>query len=196
MERMAEPGGGDTSGGKERARPMHYSDKYVTRAEFLEALVPVVDLESVAWMRSQRHHLCVTVLDHSLFVAYMSFLMARHWKRCDPVQAAQAGFLHDLYLYDPKQRGSHEGTQCFAHPEHALANAVRLFPWLSEREQNAIVAHMFPLAKHLPRYRESWAVTFSDKICAVLEATYLSRTVWIRRRRPTVLELDGHLAFA
>lgn len=176
--------------------PMHRLEKYAARDEFAKALAPVMDARSVAWMGSQKHHLCVTVLDHSLFVAYMSFLMAKHWKGCDPAKAARAGFLHDLYMYDPKARGSHEGTQCFAHPERALENSVRLFPWLSESERNAIVAHMFPLAKHLPRYWESWVVTFSDKICAVLEATYLSRTRWIRRRRPRAVPSDGTLAFA
>jgi len=164
--------------------------------EFVEAVMPVMDPDSVAWMRSQRHHLRVTVLEHSLFVAYMSFLMARHWKKCDPVQAAQAGFLHDLYLYDPKVHGSHEGTQCFAHPEHALVNSVKLFPWLSERERNAIVSHMFPLARHLPRYGESWAVICSDKICAILEVTCVSRLRWVRRRRPSLPDIGESLVFA
>lgn len=170
-------------------------DRLAARAEFLEMLVPVVNPEAVSWMKSQRHHLCVTVFEHSLFVSYISFLIARRCcrGRSARMEAARAGFLHDLYRYDPKVRGSHEGTQCFAHPEHALANSVRLFPWLSEHERNAIVAHMFPLARHLPRYGASWAVTVADKFCAVLEVTKLSRCRFVRKHRLDGCELDPWL---
>ncbi len=164
---------------------MHIHEKrYSTRVEFLEVLGPVMDDGAVEWMKSERHHITVTVFDHSMFVAYVAFLLARRWKGCDPAMAARAGFLHDLYMYDKRAKGSHGGIQCFDHPEHALANACRLFPWLSARERNAIVAHMFPLARHVPRYSEAWAVTLSDKFCAALELLQLHRTGLVKRHRP------------
>lgn len=164
--------------------------KYVARAEFLAVLAPALDAGAVSWMRGQRHHLCVTVLEHSLFVAYVAYLIARRWSGCDPAQAARAGFLHDLYMYDRHDRGAHDGFHCFSHPEHALANAVRVYPGLSANGRNAVVAHMFPLARHLPRCREAWAVSFADKFCAVLEGTGLSRRGFVRRHRPAGPDLD------
>lgn len=171
-------------------------DKYVVREEFLEILGTVLNLEILVWMRARRHHISVTIFDHSLFVAYIAFLIARHWKHCDPVQAARAGFLHDLYMYDPKIKGSHSGLHCFSHPEHALKNAVRICPDLSWHERNAIVAHMFPLARHVPRCEEAWAVSLADKFCAILELTGLSCMGIVRKHRLDGRELDNFVVHA
>ena len=40
--------------------------------------------------------------------------------------AARGGLLHDLYLYDARDRSQYEGNQCFAHPKAALRNARAL----------------------------------------------------------------------
>lgn len=164
---------------------MHvHEGRYEARAEFLEILEPVLDMDAIDWMRSERHHLTVTIFDHSMFVAYVAYLLARGGMRGDPAAAARAGFLHDLYMYHKRIAGSHDGIQCFDHPAAALANSTRLFPWLSWRERNAIEAHMFPLAKHVPRCREAWAVTLADKFCAILELCQLYRLRLVRRHRP------------
>ena len=40
---------------------------------------------------------------------------------------------------------------------------------LNEIEKNAIESHMFPMGKKIPKYKESWLLTFVDKIVATYE---------------------------
>ena len=71
------------------------------------------------------------------------------------------------FTKDPADRSAHPGNQCLDHPEFALRNAAALCPDLSDKERNAIVSHMFPLAVHLPRSRVAVAVNLADKLCAL-----------------------------
>ena len=127
------------------------------------------------------HHGRITTLDHSLFVAYWSYRAARKFG-WDEHAAARGGLLHDLYLYDPADASAHPGNQCLDHPVFALRNAQALCPDLSDREANAIVSHMFPLAVHLPRSRVAIAVNLADKLCATIEVAQLYRLIPLRRR--------------
>ena len=146
-------------------------------AAFLDCVSPLLDSREVNAMKRWRHHLSVTCYEHSLFVSYVAFRIARRlgW---DCRAAARAGLLHDLYLYDPADRSAHPGNQCLDHPVAALRNA------LTDQEANAILTHMWPLAVHLPRCREAVVVNLADKLCATLELIQLYRTRPIQRWLP------------
>ena len=152
-------------------------------AAFLACVSPLLDSQQVNAMKRWRHHFSVTCYEHSLFVSYVAFRIARRmgW---DARSAARAGLLHDLYLYDPADRTAHPGNQCLDHPVAALRNAQALCPDLSEKEANAILTHMWPLAVHLPRSKVALAVNLADKLCATLEVAHLSRIRPIQRRLP------------
>ena len=152
-------------------------------AAFLRCVGPLLETREVSSMKQWRHHFFTTCYDHSLFVSYVAFRLARYlgW---DYRAAARAGLLHDLYLYDPADKSAHPGNQCLDHPEFALRNAEALCPDLTGNEKNAIVSHMFPLAVHLPRCREAVAVNLADKLCSVLEVARLYRTRLIQRWLP------------
>ena len=107
----------------------------------------------------------------------------KQYRTYPTLSAARAGLLHDLYLYDPRQPGSHQGNQCFAHPKAALSNAWALCGSLTPKEENIIISHMWPLARKMPRYRESFVVNLADKTCATLEVVGLYRYLRRRRRR-------------
>ena len=129
-------------------------------------------------MRQLNHHLSVSCYDHSVFVAYLSFRLALRWG-LDHRACARAGLLHDLYLYPSHDASAHPGLQCFDHPVFALRNA-RALTGLTAKEENIILAHMWPLSLHLPRSREAWTVSLADKICAVLEVTGVWRRLKMR----------------
>ena len=152
-------------------------------AAFLQCVAPLLDSAEVNSMKQWRHHFTTTCYQHSLFVSYVAFRLARcfGW---DCRAAARAGLLHDLYLYDPADRNAHPGNQCLDHPEFALRNAQALCPDLTDKEKNAIVSHMFPLAVHLPRCREALVVNMADKICAILEVACIYRTRPVQRWLP------------
>lgn len=152
-------------------------------AAFLQCVGALLDSREVRSMDQWRHHFSITCYQHSLFVSYVAFRIARRL-RWDYRATARAGLLHDLYLYDPADSGAHPGNQCLDHPEFALRNASALCPDLSEREKNAIVSHMFPLAVHLPRCREALVVNLADKICATMEVVHLYQTRRVQRWLP------------
>lgn len=143
----------------------------INERSYAACVADLLDSPEVNSMKNIKHHFFVSCYQHSLFVSYIAFRLARRW-HLDYVAAARAGLLHDLYLYDPKDKTKYEGNQCFAHPVAALKNASRLTE-LSEKEENAIISHMWPLAKRMPRCREAVVVNLADKICATLEVSHV-----------------------
>lgn len=139
---------------------------------FFDCIRDLLDSPEVQSMRNIPHHPGMNCYDHSVFVAYVAFRLARRW-RLDYVAAARAGLLHDLYLYDPKDKTRYHGNQCFAHPREALKNAWALCGSLTPKEENIIISHMWPLARKMPRYRESFVVNLADKTCATVEVSGL-----------------------
>ena len=135
---------------------------------FVNCVRDLLDSPEVQSMRSIRHHPGMSCYDHSVFVSYVAFRLARRWK-LDYRTAARAGLLHDLYLYDPRQPGSHQGNQCFAHPKAALSNAWALCGSLTPKEETIIISHMWPLARRMPRCPEAAVVNLADKLCATAE---------------------------
>lgn len=122
---------------------------------------------AVRRMRWYRHHQNVNRLEHSLSVAYLSFLVVRKLGG-DARAAARGGLLHDLFLYDPREKDSYQGPHSLAHPRVALENARRCFV-LSKLEEEIILTHMFPVGTAVPCHLESLTVCMVDKICAVSE---------------------------
>ena len=138
--------------------------------EFCRLTGELLESEPVRMMGRWQHHGRITTLDHSLFVAYRSFRAAR-WLRLDERAAARGGLLHDLYLYDPRDKSAHPGSQCFDHPRAAARNAEQVTK-LSDKERNIILSHMWPLGGALPRSLEALLVDLVDTFCAGLSHIY------------------------
>ena len=179
---------------------MHKLFDPIAEREYAACVADLLNSDEVLWMKNIRHHHFVTCYEHSLFVSYVAYrtsygqnvlnhsievaqisgLLAAELG-VDIATAKRAGLLHDLFLYDPKDKTQYEGNQCFAHPVAALKNASRLTE-LSDAEADAIVTHMWPLAKKMPRYKVSYVVNVADKLCAVIEGVYLYRLMKLDRR--------------
>ncbi|MBQ9166035.1 MAG: phosphohydrolase [Oscillospiraceae bacterium] len=125
-------------------------------------------------LRQFRHHRSGSRYDHVVLVAYLSFVLARRF-RWDSQAAARAGLLHDLFWCECDR----SWKLCMHHPEQALENANKLTQ-LSPKEQNIILSHMWPVGRHLPRYREAWLVDAMDDLVAILDMLGISRR--LRRR--------------
>lgn len=147
--------------------------------EFCQTTQELLGSDAVRMMGRWQHHGRITTLDHSLFVAYLSFRAARALG-LDEVAAARGGLLHDLYLYDSKDKSAHPGWQCFDHPRAAARNAEALTQ-LTDKERNIILSHMWPLGGALPRSWEALLVDIVDTICAGLELSRLYHPERLRR---------------
>lgn len=90
--------------------------------------------------------------------------------------------LHDFY--DKPWQDCFEKTKFFekhgfVHAEQARINSIKHFPILvDEKIASMIKTHMFPLNKKIPEYKESWLLTFIDKVDSMeflLHPTLLSK---------------------
>ena len=141
---------------------------------YLDCVGELLAQPQVQAMKEIRHHPGVSCFEHSLFVSYVAFRLAGRW-RGDSRKAARAGLLHDLYLYDPRSLPSYK--QCFAHPLAAERNARALCGELSEKEENIILSHMWPLSPKMPHCREAVVVNLADKLCATIEVLQFHRLI-------------------
>lgn len=153
--------------------------------EFLYLTYDLISSPLVLSMDQYEHHGATSCLDHSMGVAYASFLVAKRLG-LDARAAARGGLLHDFFLYDWRVKGSHTGLHAFSHPRAAMENAVRYFD-VTPLEQEIILTHMFPLGLHIPRSRESITVCLMDKLCAVSELTGLGILLGLSRRVSEIL---------
>ncbi len=170
----------------ERPMSMRKTRKHrVNQSSYFACVEDLITSEQVESMKQWRHHFSVTTYDHSLFVSYVAFRLARRLGR-DYRMAARMGLLHDLYLYDSHDKSAHPGNQCFDHPVAAARNAAQLVE-LSAKEENIILSHMWPLAKTMPRSAEALIVNAADKFCATLEVSYVSRMERVQRWIPRIV---------
>lgn len=123
--------------------------------------------EVVYSMKHFIQHGNVSCLEHSLYVSYCSFRVAKiiGW---DYISCARGGLLHDLFLYDWHETKSPYGLHGFTHAYAALENATHHFV-LNEKEQDIIKKHMWPLTFLLPKFKETYLVLMVDKWCATME---------------------------
>ena len=147
--------------------------------EFADTAGDLLRARPVLMMGRWAHPGKVTCLDHSLFVAYLSYRVARRL-HLDVDAATRGGLLHDLYLYNPRDKSAHPGIQCVDHPIAAERNA-RALTKLTEKERNIILSHMWPLGGALPRSREALVVSLMDKVCATLELSHICHPIRLRR---------------
>ncbi len=160
--------------------PMSDMKRSLREREFLSLTRELLDSKQVRMMGRWKHHGPVTTLDHSLFVAFSTYRVAR-LLHLDVRAAVRGALLHDLYLYDSKDKSAHPGNQCFDHPRFAARNAAALTA-LTPKERNIILSHMWPLGGALPRSLEAWMVDLVDTICAGLELSRICRPSRLRER--------------
>ena len=145
--------------------------KQIQDAEFYSIIDEFINNETVQKMKNFRQHYDTSTFEHCLNVSYISYKICKKFK-LDYESAARAGMLHDLFLYDwrKKYRDTQiEGLHAFAHPKIALKNASSLFD-LNDKEKDIIVKHMWPVTLALPKYKESYVITFADKYSAIQES--------------------------
>ena len=139
------------------------------REEFKKIIRPIMQNLRVQEMKRYNHHSQTNCLAHSLHVAYCNYVVCRKFG-WDAEAGAKAGLLHDMFLYDwhTHKRDTGERLHGFTHPQRSLDNARKYFD-LTLREEDIIRKHMFPLTISLPKYRETYVIVLTDKVCGAYE---------------------------
>ena len=152
--------------------------RYIQDADYLECVMDILEHPVYQSMNHYIQHGTTTCREHCLRVSYLSYHLCRKlgW---DYRSAARAGLLHDLFLYDWHTHAKETGHRFhgFTHPRTALENAVKYFT-LTEKEQNMILRHMWPMTPIPPKSREGFCLLYADKICSAAEVAASMRD-WI-----------------
>lgn len=139
--------------------------KLLRAIEFNNAVGDLLELPEVQGLRAYRHHR-TNRYEHTLRVARWSFRTAR-WLGLDERAAARGAVLHDLFYHDRTNRpAGYQGSAFRRHPEEAVKNA-RAVTELTEKEENIILSHMWPVCPHAPRSAEAVLVNLVDDLVAV-----------------------------
>ena len=116
-------------------------------------------------LKRESHH-GLTRYIHVIRVSKFTYKIAK-FLHMDYVSATRAALLHDYYTSSDLKDVS-EPKKLNLHPSVAKENAMKEFE-LNKKEINAIEAHMFPLGKTFPKYKESWLLTSVDKTISTYE---------------------------
>lgn len=153
---------------------MSIKEKYhIVDEDFYYCIKSILEKDIIKEMDQYMQHGNTTTLKHSIFVSYLSYKIAKklswnYWS------VARAALLHDFYLYDwhNQEKKKLFEKHGFTHPMTALKNANHYFE-LNELEKDIIIKHMWPLTfRHIPRYKESFLVSFVDKYIAIKETLF------------------------
>lgn len=156
--------------------------------EYYEIIQDIDGHEEFMKLKDYFHHNS-SIYEHVQKVAYLSYQICKFLK-LDYRSAARGAILHDFFLYDWRNHDvpdlSREKFHGIEHPTIALTNAKKHFS-LNEIEEDIIKKHMWPLTLVVPKYKESFIVSFADK--------YLSSKEFIgefkKRRKQRFLDKDN-----
>lgn len=148
---------------------------------FFTKVEELLSLKEVKRLDEFPQHGKVTRLEHSIYVAYLSYSMCRRLKlKADYDSLIRGALLHDYFLYDWHEKGVSPKWHGFHHPYLAYENARKLFD-LNAIETDIIKNHMWPLTLfRIPRHRESVMVCMADKVSAILETTHLDARLRVK----------------
>lgn len=137
--------------------------------EYIALVNDILEHPSFQSMKSYVQHGTTSCLSHCIAVSYRSYLTCLEYG-LDARAAARAGLLHDFFLYDWHSHYKETGNRFhgLTHPRCALENALEEFE-LSEKEQEIILKHMWPLTIAPPKHMETYVVVYHDKVCSLRE---------------------------
>lgn len=141
--------------------------------EFHRIVKPLLEGSSFEKTKTIAHH-GITRYEHSMRVAYFSYKITKILK-LDYKETAEAALLHDFFLDEVKDKN--QVVKLRQHPKYALENAKKYFE-LSEKQEDIIKTHMFPITFTPPKYLESWIVDLVDDVASIYErATTIKKEV-------------------
>lgn len=138
-------------------------DKYQNE-EFFRIIEPMIENKEFQKTKNISHH-GITRYDHSIRVAYYSYYITKIL-HLDYKETTIAAILHDFFIDEVKEENSINKLR--RHPQYAVENAKKHFQ-ISEKQEDIIKTHMFPVTLTPPKYLESWIVDLVDDFSAIYE---------------------------
>ena len=137
-------------------------------SNYIQIVKDLIDNDMVKQMKQYRQHFNTNCFDHCLYVSYNLYLICKK-KNLDYISAARAGMVHDLFLYDWRERQENrKGLHAFTHPKIAFENASKFIDF-NDKEKDIVLNHMWPVTLSIPKYKETFWMTYVDKYMAFME---------------------------
>lgn len=143
-------------------------NKISENIEFQDIIKDLIENETVQEMNNYRQHFSTSCYTHCYVTSYYCYKICKKLK-LDYKSAARGAMLHDLFLYDWREKSDRSGFHAFTHGKTAYENASKLFE-LNKIEKDMIIKHMWPVTISFPRYLETLILTLVDKFCAIQES--------------------------
>lgn len=140
----------------------------ITNSEFHNIIDDLITNDTVLKMRNYKQHFNVSCFEHCYYVAYCSYSICKKLG-LDYRSITRAAMLHDLFLYDWRDKNSHRRFHAFHHGKTACLNACKHFE-LTQKEKDMIIRHMWPVTFYIPNSIEGFILTFVDKYCTLIES--------------------------
>ena len=128
------------------------------KISFSDISKDIINTKKFEDLKKENHH-GLTRYVHVMRVSKFTYKLSK-LLHMDYISATRAALLHDYYTSSDLENIK-EFKKLNLHPSIASKNALL--------EKNAIESHMFPMGKKLPKYKESWLLTFVDKSVATYE---------------------------
>lgn len=140
----------------------------VNKDEFIEIIKDILENTEYQKLDYYYQHLNVSRLQHSLNVAYYSYILAKKLK-LDYFSATRGAMLHDFFLYNWQEKETAQ-EHAFNHPKKALINAKQHFE-INPIMEDCILNHMWPLSENAPKTKEGYIIQLADKYSATAEVS-------------------------
>ena len=141
--------------------------KDINYMEFRSLVYEVCNDRVVQRMKFYKQHCDTSCFIHCYEASYHCYRICKMFG-LDYQSAVRGAMLHDLFLYDWREKSNEHSLHAFTHGRKAYENASKIFD-LNYIEKDMIVNHMWPLTISFPKTREGWVLTFVDKFCALKE---------------------------
>ena len=140
---------------------------------FFDTVSEIYFSNEVQGLKIYEQHLDIDRLQHITAVAFLTYKICKRLS-LDYKAASRAAVMHDLFYYDWRdgETGKWHCLHGYKHPKYACLNARELYPDLSDKEEDIIKCHMWPLTLKPSKYKEGLVVTFCDKYCATRELMF------------------------
>ena len=132
--------------------------------EFEKLIIPILENKDFMKVKEKSHH-GINRFEHLLRVSYYSYKITK-FLRLNYKETTRAALLHDFFVDETDDHSQIKALR--KHPTYALENAKKYFD-LTEREEDIIKTHMFPVTFTPPKYLESWIVDIIDDVASVYE---------------------------
>lgn len=145
--------------------------------EFDSIIAEYINHPKYQEMKKYVHH-GSTRYNHSYKVALNTYKVIKRLG-LDYESATRGAILHDFFLDEVQNENGIARIR--RHPSYSVMNSKKYFD-ITEKEEDIIKTHMFPVTFTPPKYIEGWIVDIIDDVVSIQERSYIAKKAYMHLR--------------